>query len=126
MHPYQDSLLFLFFFFLSLDSRMFPPWLSKAQEASEVVCMCLVTQSCLTLCNPMDSSMPGSSVILYLLEFAKLISIELVMPSIHLILCISSFICEHKHLPHLWIQKQCPERSGESCILFIYKKRTKV
>ena len=26
------------------------------------VCVCLVTQSCLTLCNPMDCSPPGSSV----------------------------------------------------------------
>ena len=25
-------------------------------------CMCLVTQSCLTLCNPLDCSPPGSSV----------------------------------------------------------------
>lgn len=41
VHPYQDILLS---FFLCLDSRMFPPWLSKAQEASEVECMCLVTQ----------------------------------------------------------------------------------
>ena len=26
------------------------------------VCVCSVTQSCLTLCNPMDYSPPGSSV----------------------------------------------------------------
>ena len=26
------------------------------------VCVCLVTQSCPTLCNPMDCSPPGSSV----------------------------------------------------------------
>ena len=26
------------------------------------VCMCLVTQSCLTLCKPIDSSPPGSSI----------------------------------------------------------------
>ena len=26
------------------------------------VCVCLVTQSCLTLCNPKDRSLPGSSV----------------------------------------------------------------
>ena len=29
---------------------------------SYLVCMCLVIQSCLTLCNPMDCSPPGSSV----------------------------------------------------------------
>ena len=26
------------------------------------VCMCVCAQSCLTLCNPMDCSLPGSSV----------------------------------------------------------------
>ena len=48
----------------------------------------LVTQLCLTLCDPMDCSMPGFPVIHYLLELAKkLMSIESVMPSNHLILC---------------------------------------
>ena len=32
---------------------------------------CSVTKSCLTLCDPMDCSMPGSSVIHYILEFAQ-------------------------------------------------------
>ena len=45
-----------------------------------------VTQSCLTLCNPMDCCTPGLPVHHQLLEF-KLMSIELVMPSNHLILC---------------------------------------
>ena len=40
-----------------------------------------VTQSCLTLCDPMDCGMPGSWSLL------KLMSIELVMPSNHLIIC---------------------------------------
>ena len=48
----------------------------------------LVTQLCLTLCDPMDCSMPGFPVIHYLLELAKkLMSIESVMPSNHVILC---------------------------------------
>ena len=47
-----------------------------------------VTQSCPTLCDPMDCSMPGLSVHHQLLEFMpSLMSIELVMPSNHLILC---------------------------------------
>jgi len=45
-----------------------------------------VTQSCPTLPNPMNCSMPGLPVHHQLLEF-KLMSIELVMPSNHLILC---------------------------------------
>ena len=39
------------------------------------------------LCNPMNRSMPGLPVHHQLLEFTKLMSIESVMPSSHLILC---------------------------------------
>ena len=46
-----------------------------------------VAQSCPTLCNPMDHSTPGLPVHHQLLELPKLMSIELVMPSSHLILC---------------------------------------
>ena len=40
-----------------------------------------------TLCDPMNCSMPGLPVHHQLREFTKLISIESVMPSNHLILC---------------------------------------
>ena len=46
-----------------------------------------VTQSCPTLCDPMNSSMPGLPVHQQLPELLKLMSIESVMPSSHLILC---------------------------------------
>ena len=46
-----------------------------------------VTQSCLTLCNLMDCSMPGFPVHHQPPRLLKLMSIELVMPSNHLILC---------------------------------------
>ena len=46
-----------------------------------------VAQSCLTLCNPMDCSTPGFPVHLQFLSFLKLMSMESVMPSNHLILC---------------------------------------
>ena len=45
-----------------------------------------VTQSCLTLCNPMHCSTPGILVHHQLLNLLKLMSIESVMPSNHLIL----------------------------------------
>ena len=45
-----------------------------------------VTQSCPTLCDPMNCSTPGLPVHHQLPEF-KLMSIEAVMPSSHLILC---------------------------------------
>ena len=45
----------------------------------------LVAQLCLTLCDPMDCSMPGFPVLHYLL--LKLMSIESMIPSNHFILC---------------------------------------
>ena len=50
-------------------------------------CCCSDTKMCLTLCDPMDCSTPGFSVLHHLLELLKFISIELVMPSNHLALC---------------------------------------
>ena len=50
-------------------------------------CLSSVTQSCLTLCDPMDCNMPGFPVHHQLLELFKLMSIELEMPSNHPMLC---------------------------------------
>ena len=47
----------------------------------------LVAQSCPTLFDPMDCSTPGFPVLHYLLELGKLMSIEVGMPSNHLIIC---------------------------------------
>ena len=46
-----------------------------------------VTQLCPTLCDPKDCSTPGLSVLHQLLDLPKLMSIEQVMASNHLILC---------------------------------------
>ena len=46
-----------------------------------------VAQSCPTLCDPMDCSTLGLAVYHQLRSLLKLMSIELVMPSSHLILC---------------------------------------
>ena len=50
-------------------------------------CCCSVTQLCLSLCDPMDCSMQASLSFTITQSLLKLMSIELVMPSIHLILC---------------------------------------
>ena len=51
-------------------------------------CCCLsVTKLCPNLYDPMDCSVPGSSLLAYLLESLRFISIELVMLSNNLILC---------------------------------------
>ena len=46
-----------------------------------------VSQLCLTLCNPMDCSMPGFLSITNFWSLLKLMSFESVMPSNHVILC---------------------------------------
>ena len=50
-------------------------------------CCCSVTQSCPTLCDPMNCSTPGSPVLTISQSLLKLMVIELVMPSNHHILC---------------------------------------
>ena len=50
-------------------------------------CCCTVLKSGLTLCDPMDYSMPGYSVLHTLPKLFKLMPIESVMPSNHLLLC---------------------------------------
>ena len=47
---------------------------------------CSVAQSCLTLCDPMDCNMPGFPIT-NSQSLLKLMSIDLAMPSNHLILC---------------------------------------
>ena len=54
---------------------------------SDLISFSSVAQSWLTPCDPMGCSMPGLPVHHQLLELLKLISIESVMPSNHLILC---------------------------------------
>ena len=51
-----------------------------------------VAQSCLTICDPTNGSTPGLPVHHQLLSSPKLMSIELVMPSNHLILCHPFFL----------------------------------
>ena len=50
-----------------------------------LLCCCSVAQSCPTLCDPMDYSMSGFPVHPHLPELAKLMFIETVMPSNHLV-----------------------------------------
>ena len=46
-------------------------------------CCCLITKSCLTLCDPMNCSTPGFLVLHYLLEFAQTMSTDSEMPFNH-------------------------------------------
>ena len=76
--------------------QLLSQWPNKVQQLdyslviTEVLlqsCCCTVTKPCLTLCDPVNCSSPGFPVLHDLLEFAKLMSIESVMSSNHLILC---------------------------------------
>ena len=57
------------------------------EEAEGCCCCCSITQSCPTLCDPLDCSTPGFPVLHYLLEFAQTRVHCVMMPSNHLILC---------------------------------------
>ena len=61
-------------------------WAAGEGVCQELNC-CSVVQSCLTLCHPKDHSTPGFPVLYHLLEFVRMMSIELVIPSNHLIIC---------------------------------------
>ena len=63
-------------------------WLWETLQNKQTEFVVFQSPSCvLTLCDPMDCNMLGFCVLHYLLEFAQTHSIELVMPSNHLILC---------------------------------------
>ena len=56
-------------------------------ESNVKLTFSLVAQSCPALCDPMNCSTPGFPVLHHLPELARLMSIESVMPSNHLIVC---------------------------------------
>ena len=66
--------------FVSLQAWAPPPILE------DYIC-CSVAKSCPTLCDPMDCSIPGFTVLHYLPEFAQIHVIESVMLSNYLIFC---------------------------------------
>ena len=67
------------------DPGVFP----RLLLGSHVCCFCgfSVAKSCPTLCDPRDCSTPGLPVLHHLPELLRLMSIESVMPSNHLIVC---------------------------------------
>ena len=78
------SINYAVFYLLFIHITIYNFYYSKLQWSYSVSS---VTQSCLTLCNLMDCSMPGFPVHHHSWSLLKLMSIEFVMPSNHLILC---------------------------------------
>ena len=82
-------------FTLGIITRFTPVYILYGAEGQGRSCSnCLrktqfssVAKSCQTLCNPMDSSMPGFPVHHQCPKLIKLMYMESVMPSNHLILC---------------------------------------
>ena len=72
---------------------------------------CSVAQSCPTLCDPMDCSMPGFPVPHCPLILLKLMSIELIMLSNHLILC-----CPLLFLPSIFLSIRIFSSKSDFCI----------
>ena len=70
-----------------------------------------VTQSCPTLCNPMDCSMPGF-LVHHQLQELKLMSIELVMLSNHLIFCLPFLL-----LPSIFPSIRVFSKESALCIM---------
>ena len=66
------------------------------QSSASYILMCVqfnsVAQLCPTLCNPMDCSVPGLLSVANSRSLLKLMSIESVMPTNHLILCCPLFL----------------------------------
>ena len=76
----NDTKSYLIYFWGLRHGDMSDPFSESVQFSS-------VAQSCLTLCNPMDGACQASMSITNSQSLLKLMSIELVMPSNHLILC---------------------------------------
>ena len=62
-------------------------WINVSYISIILNCFCSVTQSCPTLCDPMDCSKPGFPIFTIPWSLLKLMSIESVMHSNHLIFC---------------------------------------
>ena len=77
--------------FTSLHSPYSTNFYREVQYTNTYICCCCfsVTKLCLTLCNPMDCSTPGSPVLSLNIsqDLLKFMCFEQMMPSHHLILC---------------------------------------
>ena len=74
---------------------------------------CLVTKSCLTLCNPMDCSTPGFLVLHYLTEFAQTNAIQPFHSLLLFSSCLQSFP-ESECFPMRWLFKSGGQSVGAS------------
>ena len=100
------------------DSCLLSQWCHPINSSSSVpfsscpsVLFSSVTQSCLTLCDPMDCSTPDFLSIPSSWSLLKLMSIESVFPSNHLTLC-----CPFIHLPSIFPSTRVFSKESVLCI----------
>ena len=72
---------------LLVPCLLYGPALRTVHDRWKDQVLCLVTQSCLTLCNPWTAAHQASLSITSSWSLLKLMSVESVMPCNHLILC---------------------------------------
>ena len=87
-------ILFLIFFLIGIypDFAMFSEIKASDLYLPLILSVSSVAQSCLTLCDPMECRTPGFMSITNSWSLLKLISVESVMASNHLILCCSLYM----------------------------------
>ena len=81
------AFIFVSFFNGSQSLTVISPLLPGLQSPMRT---CSVAKSCPTLCDPMHCITPGFPVLHYLPDLFRLMSIELVMPSNQLFLCLTA------------------------------------
>ena len=88
LSSFLGSVTWLSYFHSCVFPSILLPTKSIFQRAFEMsfCCYCSVAKLCLTLCDPMDCSMPGSSSFIIFWSLLRFMSIELVMLSNHFIL----------------------------------------
>ena len=83
------------------------------------ICCCLVTKSCLTLCNPMDCSTPGFLVLHYFMEFAQTNAIQPFHPLLRFSSCLQSFP-ELECFPMSWLFRSGGQSVGASASASVF------
>ena len=62
---------FLIFMFIKNGRPLYRTFCDEESQCLSPICCCSVTQSCLTLCYPMDCGMPGFLALHHLLELTQ-------------------------------------------------------
>ena len=99
-------------------------WSRKQTSYYASVQFSSTTQSCPTLCNPMNHSTPGLPVITISRSSLRLTSIESVMPSSHLILCHQRILPASESFPMSQLFTWGGQSTGASALASFLPKKS--